>query len=489
MARPRARAALRRARPRGHDRLPQRLRRSRPRPPRRSPTRSTIFPGFNGPTARVRSAGYGATDRRSRLPVHVERWRVSSMTRSRDTSRPPHALRPRRRDHGSSATSIACRPRPTRAACGCGRTPRRTSRREFARVQIERGAVGICCAKLGEAEVFARRRHRGHPAALSAEPGQRRPRARARSSATRLSFIVDDPAVARGWSDAMRARAAASVDVLVKVDVGFHRCGIDPAARRRAGASWRAIAAMPGLRFRGLLSHAGHAYGAVSDARARGHRRSGSAACCNDLAAACRRSACRARRSASARRRRRASPCKQDGRDRDAAGQLRLLRPHAGGARRRGVGRLRADRAGARRQPSGARSRDPRQRQQDADERSARGFGDTPGYGAVLRGLDVAEPDPSLIIERLSEEHANGRASTATTALRTGDLVRIVPNHSCVVSNLVDARVARGRRPRDGAAAGGGARADHIVESTFHGKGPARRSARPRGNARPGRHD
>src|SRR5215831_16468649 len=42
-----------------------------------------------------------------------------------------------------------------------------------------------------------------------------------------LSIIVDDAGVARGWSDAMQ-RAHRRLDVLIKVDVGFHRCGIDP---------------------------------------------------------------------------------------------------------------------------------------------------------------------------------------------------------------------------------------------------------------------
>jgi D-serine deaminase-like pyridoxal phosphate-dependent protein len=69
----------------------------------------------------------------------------------------------------------------------------------------------------------------------------------------------------------------------------------------------------------------------------------------------------------------------------------------------------------------------------------ARGFVSTPGYGAVLRGLHIAAPDPSLLVERLSEEHANVRVLDGETALKTGDIVRIVPNHSCVVSNLVDA--------------------------------------------------
>jgi D-serine deaminase-like pyridoxal phosphate-dependent protein len=61
----------------------------------------------------------------------------------------------------------------------------------------------------------------------------------------------------------------------------------------------------------------------------------------------------------------------------------------------------------------------------------ARGFQPTPGYGIVL-------DHDGLLIERLSEEHATVRATAGSTALEPGDLVRILPNHSCVVSNLVD---------------------------------------------------
>jgi D-serine deaminase-like pyridoxal phosphate-dependent protein len=72
----------------------------------------------------------------------------------------------------------------------------------------------------------------------------------------------------------------------------------------------------------------------------------------------------------------------------------------------------------------------------------ARGITPSPGYGAVLAGdrddLDYArEIDETLLIERLSEEHATVRV-TGSTRLEPGDRVRVVPNHSCTVSNLVD---------------------------------------------------
>jgi D-serine deaminase-like pyridoxal phosphate-dependent protein len=69
----------------------------------------------------------------------------------------------------------------------------------------------------------------------------------------------------------------------------------------------------------------------------------------------------------------------------------------------------------------------------------ARGFQSCPGFGVVMRGLDVMAADESLVIERLSEEHATVRVLGAGCRLKPGDMVRIVPNHSCVVSNLVDA--------------------------------------------------
>jgi D-serine deaminase-like pyridoxal phosphate-dependent protein len=134
----------------------------------------------------------------------------------------------------------------------------------LARQQIARGAVGVCCAKLGEAEVFAaagiddiRLPYPLNP--VNAE------RVIGLAGRTRLSFIVDDLDVARAWSRALEPLGSeGGVDVLVKVDVGFHRCGIDP-DRADAAEVIARVAELPHLRFRGLLSHAGHAYGAGSD--------------------------------------------------------------------------------------------------------------------------------------------------------------------------------------------------------------------------------
>ena len=65
----------------------------------------------------------------------------------------------------------------------------------------------------------------------------------------------------------------------------------------------------------------------------------------------------------------------------------------------------------------------------------ARGFSDLPGHGLVI--LADGTPDSTLVIERLSEEHATVKA-LAPTRLKVGDRVAVLPNHSCVVTNLMD---------------------------------------------------
>ena len=133
---------------------------------------------------------------------------------------------------------------------------------DLALTQMARGAVGICCAKLGEAEVFA---ERGIPDIRLPYPLNpvNADRVLSLLDRTRLSFIVDDFDVARGWSRVM-STAGRQVDILIKIDVGFHRCGIDPDTVDAVDFIAR-VAALPGLRLKGLLSHAGHAYGASSE--------------------------------------------------------------------------------------------------------------------------------------------------------------------------------------------------------------------------------
>ncbi|MEX1130062.1 MAG: alanine racemase [Vicinamibacterales bacterium] len=306
----------------------------------------------------------------------------------------------------------------------------------LARRQVATGAVGICCAKLGEAEVFAAAGIEDIRLPYPLNPVNA-DRVVELLDRTRLSFIVDHPDVARGWSDAMR-RAGRDVDILVKVDVGFHRCGIDPERADAVDVVAR-IADLPGLRFRGLLSHAGHGYGATSDEGVRAIAEA-EARTLNGLAEALRVKGLEVAEISVG-----ATPTLRHSLEQDGLTELRpgnyiyfdRTQVALGAADwddcaltvlARVVAKPAADRIIL---DSGSKT---------LTNDLARGFAPAPGYGAVLRSIGGGQaPDESLTIERLSEEHANVRVMAGAQALEPGDLVRIVPNHSCVVSNLVDA--------------------------------------------------
>lgn len=75
-----------------------------------------------------------------------------------------------------------------------------------------------------------------------------------------VRFIADSVATVTA-AGAAAANADGPIAVFLKVDVGLHRCGVDPDGAA-AFAVAEAIRRDGRLRFAGLLSHAGHAYGA-----------------------------------------------------------------------------------------------------------------------------------------------------------------------------------------------------------------------------------
>lgn len=301
---------------------------------------------------------------------------------------------------------------------------------QIARLQMNVGAVGICCAKLGEAEVFAASGIEDIRLPFPVHPVNA-PRVQALMSRTRVSIVVDDIEIAGAWSDAMLALER-KLDVLVKVDVGFHRVGIDP---QDSGAAdmVRRVDRLPGLRLRGLLSHAGQGYAAGSEKELR------------DIA--------RRERDALVDLARRAElelPEISVG----ATPTARLSVELEGLTEMRPGNYVYYDRTqvglGAARLEDCALTVLARVVSRPSPERlildcgsktlstdSVRGFGNPSGFGAIFKSLDSNEIEEALGIERLSEEHATVRVKGRTT-LRPGDLVRILPNHACVVSNLVD---------------------------------------------------
>lgn len=127
---------------------------------------------------------------------------------------------------------------------------------EIARLQIAAGAVGVCCAKLGEAEALAEAG--GVESILITSPVVAAPAiARLRALAGRIAdvrLVADHPANVAALSAAF-ADAPRPLPVLVDVDPGIRRTGVGSAAA--AAALARQIAAAPGLSFAGVQFYCG----------------------------------------------------------------------------------------------------------------------------------------------------------------------------------------------------------------------------------------
>jgi D-serine deaminase-like pyridoxal phosphate-dependent protein len=127
---------------------------------------------------------------------------------------------------------------------------------EIARRQIAAGALGVACAKLGEAEVMAAAGIRGLLITTQVvSPGSIGRLMALVAAAPDTMIVVDHPDVVAALGSAARS-AGVLVNLLVDVDVGTRRTGLAPGEPALALA--RAVAAQPALRLRGLQGYAGH---------------------------------------------------------------------------------------------------------------------------------------------------------------------------------------------------------------------------------------
>jgi D-serine deaminase-like pyridoxal phosphate-dependent protein len=126
---------------------------------------------------------------------------------------------------------------------------------EVARRQVAAGALGVACAKLGEAEVMARA---GVPGLLITTevvaPSAIRRLTRLAGEAPDTMIVVDHPDNVRALARAA-AEDGVTLNVLVDVHVGARRTGVEPG--EPALALGRLAAAQPSLRLRGLQGYAG----------------------------------------------------------------------------------------------------------------------------------------------------------------------------------------------------------------------------------------
>ncbi len=143
---------------------------------------------------------------------------------------------------------------------------------EIARRQIAAGAVGACVAKVGEAQVMAEAGVRNLLITTEVVGPEKIARLlTVLERAPETMVVVDNPDNVKELADAM-TRAGRVLNVLVDVEVGGRRTGIEP--ERPAVDLGRLVAQQRALNLRGLQGYAGHCAHVMGwEARRRASRR------------------------------------------------------------------------------------------------------------------------------------------------------------------------------------------------------------------------
>ena len=128
---------------------------------------------------------------------------------------------------------------------------------EVARMQTAGHSGAVTVSTLAEARAFAANGFSKITYAVPIEPGKF-DEAIELSRDCELSLITDDVGIPVQLNDVAK-RANAHLHLFLKVDVGYHRCGVEPTSQEAFEIPKR-IADATNLRFAGILTHAGHSY-------------------------------------------------------------------------------------------------------------------------------------------------------------------------------------------------------------------------------------
>ena len=280
----------------------------------------------------------------------------------------------------------------------------------LAHMQRQAGAIGITCQKLGEAEVMAAAGLDDILITFPLVTAAKAERLATLARQVRVAVVGDSDVVARCLSTTL-AREGLDVEFLVECDTGFRRTGVQTPGEAADLAEF--VAAQPGLRFGGLMT-----YPTIPES--------------GPWIAAARRA------------------IEQRG--------LEVQRVSGGGTdnarRTHEIGEITEIRAGvyiygdltcvaagsvseedcALRVRSTVVSRPTRDRAiLDAGSKTLTGdlAPGSPGYGLILEY-------PGATIYDLSEEHGHVAVDPSMRGPEVGEVVTVIPNHACPVSNLHD---------------------------------------------------
>src|ERR1700752_758043 len=155
-----------------------------------------------------------------------------------------------------------------RARCDALGVPLRRHLKTAKSVDVARiatdGAGGITVSTLREAEHFASAGYRDILYAATVVAGKLTHAARIMEMGADLILATDSPDVV-ATASSFAAERKITLSFLIEIDCGEHRSGL-AAGSPEIVALARAIAAAPGLRLRGVMTHAGHSYGPADPA-------------------------------------------------------------------------------------------------------------------------------------------------------------------------------------------------------------------------------
>ncbi len=298
---------------------------------------------------------------------------------------------------------------------------------EIAARQRELGAVGLTTAKIGEAEVFAAAGFEDLFVCYPLVGALKLRRLMRLARRARVSTIVDDADAAAALAAAARAQET-TIDVLIKLDLGMHRVGVEDAD---VDALAHRVAELAGVRLRGLCIHEGGAYGEPDPRRRRSLARS------------------QVRRLVAIAERLReqgltievvssgATPAVHDVLDIEGLTEVRPGNYVFYDAMQAALGVVPEDRCALTVLTSVVSHAGPDRAIVDAGakaltmDRGVHGIDLLDGYGRV-------QGPSGVTVSALSEEHGWLRLANGAQ-LRVGDRVRILPNHACPVVNCFDA--------------------------------------------------
>lgn len=298
---------------------------------------------------------------------------------------------------------------------------------EIAQLQLDRGAVGITVAKVGEAETMADAGVEDIFIAHEVVGQPKIERLVALADRVKLSVGVDSVEVAAPLSMAF-AQHGMRLPVLIEVDVGLQRCGVSPS---NAVELARRINTLPGLNLVGLFTYPGQVYAARNENEVAG------------IAAY----ECRIMQDVG----------EEIGAIADVAGRLSggstPTAPHypaESGITEMRPGtyvfndRMQIDRWAA----SPANCAQTVLATVVSVPEAGRAVLDAGSKALAAdvcpesRGNGMLKEDSAAVLVKLNEEHGFLDLSESQLKLRVGDKVEVIPNHCCVVSNLFDEMTA-----------------------------------------------